>query len=671
MKKLKNVFKSFALATSKGVMVAAIAVLAVFTLISALNNDKILFGIGLILTVAYSVVCVMIIRKESASSGTGSQGLLSGMTLDFVMNVSSPVVIVEDGGAIIWHNKAASAIIDVKPNAYGKNVCDIISPELTDDAIAALRSETDMLIEIGGRTYEVNAHKMGNLGAGHSILIFEDKSELIEAERELKMSSVVVAYVVIDNFTEAMQFVQDKYRTALAMIGGTLDKWCVSIGGIMRESEKDKYLFIFEERHLETIVKSKFDILDSIRNINIEGIDIPFTASIGVSNIKGSYSEKEKAASQALDLALQRGGDQAVLKTEKGMEIFGGRFKSVQKRTKIRSRIIASELMRILRADGNVIIQGHRFADHDCIASCIGVAKMAMIAGKKPKIVVNINDANLKPIFAMMRGNEVYSDMFIDALEAQDMVRSNTINIICDVNNPVQFEARDVFENAAVNVIIDHHRKTGEYSITPKISYIEPSASSASELVCEMLEQICEPGALSQIEADLLFAGLILDTKQFSKNTGVRTFGAALYLRGEGAEPMTAGELFKTDIAEFKRQSEFEKNAEYYGKEIIISKYYGESNFSDKILLAKAADRLLSIERTRATFTMCAIENDVHISARSNGTLNVQLILEALGGGGHYDSAGAQLKGVSVDEGYEMLCKAIDGYMKNDVVTVK
>ncbi len=663
MKKIKSIVN--ALTPLQRITAVTIAILLVFMVASAVRRDVPLFTLGFFVTAAYVVYSLFKIRREKKRAHDVVSGPLSGMTLDFIYNIGSPVVIVEDGGSIIWHNKAAGEIVSVRPNAYGKRVSDVISERLTDDTVASLRSGNKLTITVKDGVYDVNAYKMGNLGAGHSILIFDNITELVNAKNELKDGNVVVAYVVIDNFAEAMQFVQDKYRTALAMIGGELDAWCKNLGGIMRESEKDKYLFIFEERHLESLVEAKFDILDRIRNIHIDGIDIPFTASLGLSQIKGTFAEKEKAASLALDLALQRGGDQAVVRSEKGNEIFGGRFKSVQKRTKIRSRIIADELMTLMKNGGNVLIQGHRFADHDSIASCIGMAKIARLAGKEPKVIVNIHDTNLKPVFAMMQDYPEYEDIFVDALEAQDLIRSDTINIVCDVNNPDQFEAKHIYENAFATVIIDHHRKIGEFSITPKISYIEPSASSASELICEMLEQVVEPGALSQVEADLLFSGLILDTKQFTKNTGVRTFGAAKYLRGEGAEPANAGSLLQSGLSEFKRQTDFESGAEYYGAGIIISKYSGECGVSDKIMLAKAADRLLGVAEIKATFTMCMIGEDTHISARSDGTVNVQLILEALGGGGHFDAAGAQLRGVALDEAYGLLAKAIDKVVDN------
>ncbi len=374
--------------------------------------------------------------------------------------------------------------------------------------------------------------------------------------------------------------------------------------------------------------------------------------------------EKELAAHQALDLAMQRGGDQAVLKRrDNAVEYYGGRTKTVQKRTKIRSRIVATEVKNLIEKASNVLIMGHRYADHDSIGSGIGMARFAMRYCQKVNIVVNVHDSNLKGVFKKLGGLNEYKNIFIDGATAQDMITSSTLLIITDVNNVRQFEAPELYENISNVVIIDHHRQSAEYAVKPTIVYIEPSASSASEMVSEMLEQQLPPGTLLKEEAEMLFAGIILDTKQFTNNTGPRTFAAAYFLRSEGASPAEAQTLFRSDLNDFKREIKYENNAFIY-RDIIAFSYMEENaTQEDKIAASKAADRLLSLEGVLASFVLCRMDQTVHISARSSGTVNVQLITEKIGGGGHFDMAGAQVKNSTLKETFNRLKEAVDQYL--------
>ncbi|MBQ3074427.1 MAG: DHH family phosphoesterase, partial [Clostridia bacterium] len=378
----------------------------------------------------------------------------------------------------------------------------------------------------------------------------------------------------------------------------------------------------------------------------------------------GTMDEKEAVAHQALDLAMQRGGDQTVLKRRNNAtEYYGGRTKTVQKRTKIRSRIVATEVAQLMSKASNVLIMGHRFADHDSIGSGIGMARFAMNYCPKVNIVVNIHDTNLKGIFKKLGGLADYKSIFIDGATAQNTITSSTLLIITDVNNVRQFEAPELYENISTVVIIDHHRQSAEYAIKPTITYIEPSASSASELVSEMLEQQLPPRSLLKEEAELLFAGIILDTKQFANNTGPRTFAAAHFLRSEGASPAEAQMLFRSDLQDFKREIKYETNAFIYRDIIAFSYIEEDATQEDKIAASKAADRLLTLEGVLASFVLCRMGTTVHISARSSGTVNVQLITEKLHGGGHFDMAGAQVKDSTIKDTFVRLKEAVDQYL--------
>lgn len=663
MIKIKDFIKKY---FAKKSIVLGLFSLVLFTLACGARDQKILVFVGVFLIFTFAFVNAIILSYDLKKNGmTKDSPLLSGLTLGFVTALESPVAIVNDACEIVWYNKAFLATAGDKNTLYGKKLSEQFSPSL--NAARLFRENTGpVAVSVRGVDYDVNCYKTSSVGKGHCITIWTDKTEINKVKKELEMKSLMVAFVVIDNFTEAVQFVQDKQRTALALIGGALDSFTASIGGILKEYDKDKFIILFEQRHFERLEENKFDILDKIREIEIDNVTMPFTASIGVSKIEGTFAEKESAARNALDMALQRGGDQAVVKTESSVEYYGGRSKSVQKKTKVRSRVIANELSNLIKNSGNVIVMGHKYADHDSVASCVAVSRIAKYIGKPVNVVVNENDVNLKKIFeSMTQKEDEYEGLFVDRENAQELISSDTLLVVCDVNNPAFFELPELYDAASSFVVIDHHRKTCEYINAPKITYIEPAASSVSELMCEILEQSVPAGTLTIPEANLLFAGIILDTKQFTKNTGVKTFAAAQYLRSEGANPQEATKLFSTSIKDLMRETVFENNIHIYKNRIAISVYEKEADQKDKIAASKAADRLLTVDNIGAAFVLCIIDGDVHISSRSDGTINVQLILEKLGGGGHFDAAGAQIEKVSLQEALRMLKSAIDEYLED------
>lgn len=662
MIKFKDFLKHF---YTKKAILTGFFVMIVFVLACIARKQYELASVGAVLTLLFLFLNAYIVYNELKKSGmTKESPLLSGLTLGFVNSITSPVSIINELGEIIWYNKAFYSVASTGKGAlYGKKLADHISSSL--NVARLFRENSDPIpVTLAGIDYEVTAYKTSSMGKSHCITLWEDKTELNRTKIELDMQSLAVAFVVIDNFSEAVQFVQDKQRAALALIGNVLDEWTASVGGILKEYDKEKFVILFEKRYIEKLEENKFDLLDKIREIEIDSVTMPFTASVGVSKISGSYTEKESTARAALDLALQRGGDQAVVKSESSVEYYGGRSKSVQKKTKVRSRVIANELSTLIKNSGNVIVMGHKYADHDSVASCLAVARLAKFLGTPVNIVVNIHDYNLKKIFESMRNQSgEYDNLFVDRETAHELICSDSLLVVCDVNNPAFFELPELYESASSFVVIDHHRKTGEYFNPPKISYIEPAASSVSELMCEILEQAVPAGTLTHPEANILFSGIILDTKQFTKNTGVKTFAAAQYLRGEGANPHDATKLFSTSITDFMREALFENNIHIYRNSVAISVYEKEAEAKDKIAAAKAADRLLTVEHVCASFVLCTIDGSVHISSRSDGSINVQLILERLGGGGHFDAAGAQLDNTNLEDALKVLKEAIDAYL--------
>ena len=611
----------------------------------------------------YTALFILTLVNDSKNKRLSSDNpLLSTITRDFVTALKKPIVITDKTCTISWYNQAFLQAVGAKGALYGKNISDEVSSHL--NAARLFREEnTSFELTLGQSYYTVHCHIATLMGKSYCIMMFNDTTELSKTKALLDSRNVLVAFIVIDNFSEAMQFVQDKSRTAAAIIGSELDNWCASIGGIIKEYDREKYLLVFEKKHLETLRENRFDILDKIRSITVDDVAMQFTASIGIASVDGTLAEKEAASRTCLDLALQRGGDQAVLKIDSTQEFYGGRSQTVQKKTKVRSRVVANELVSLMKQSSNVIVMGHKYADHDCVASSVAISRIAKHLGIPVNIVINIHDINLKAIFNSMRGNKEYNELFIDRECAQELMRSDTLLVICDVNNIALFEVPEIYKAAKKVVIIDHHRKTANFENEPIIAYIEPAASSVSELMSEILEEVLTPGTLPQVEANLIFSGLILDTKQFTKNTGVRTFGAALYLRSEGANPYDAQKLFRTSADAFMRENRFETDIQIYRDCIAISTYEGESTAADRISAAKAADRLLSIEGVSCAFVLCTIDDEISISARSDGNINVQLVLESLGGGGHFDAAGAQVKGMTMAEVLVQLKSSVDGFL--------
>lgn len=645
--------------------VSAALIIMVISCIAGFASGKKQGLIGLFAVILYIMVLLFIygIGKKTAAFGSENP-IIPSLSMDFLTATDEPCVISDEKGIIVWHNRAFTNAGESGKPAFGKNLSEVAGQSLNTLRLSNTSDKSEIPLDYNGKEYYVKALKL-QLGANiYFVTRWKDATEKNRLLDEIEKGKIDVCFMVIDNFAESMQFAQDKYRTASALIAGEIDAWCEKHHGLIKEYDKNHYFLIFEKQHGNLIEESKFDILDKIREISLDGASNPFTASIGFACVDGTLPEKEAAARRALDMALQRGGDQAVVKTNDSTDFFGGRTKTVSKRTKIRARVIAGELSKLVRECKNVVIMGHKFADHDCIGACIAISKLAVVCQKQVNIVVNIHDANLKSVFSHMRGSGVYDKMLVDRVHAPDLITSDTLLIVCDVNNPAQFEAPELYENANRFVVIDHHRKTAEFENPPQISYIEPSASSACEMVCEMLEQLFEPGSLSQIEADLLFAGILLDTKQFLVSTGVRTFGAARYLREEGANPVVAQKLLRGSVEDLIRETKFENNVIIYNDCFAISANNDNCTADDKIAAAKASDRLLNVSGVSASFVLCRVDNTINISARSDGTVNVQLILETFGGGGHFDAAGAQIKTQNMTEVLTTLKAAIDRYMQ-------
>lgn len=654
----------------------AIAWLAWLLPLAVLLSYVLLWGenitAGLVLTAVYMILAPILSALRRAYSNRKpndpSEQIQPNISLELLSRMHLPILICNRAGETVWFNRAFwSRVQATLPEGempkpfYGRS-----AEALTGMSISGVMdSPSGLEGDAFGGAYFATGYTVTAKDQTYSMIVWEDRTELRDVYRQLAEEKMILAYIVIDNTDELLQFVQEQYRQVSVQVGQILYRWAESVGGILKEYERDKFLFLFEARHLDAFVQDKFGILDEVRMIQNQEERLPVTLSIGVAKVEGTLIDKERTAQEALDMALQRGGDQAVVKAADRMDFYGGRSKTAQRRTKVRARVVANQLMRLMSASKNVIIMGHRNPDFDSIGACVAIAKLARYAGKNTYIAINKSDHNLRKCYDRLRGIEGYHNLFVNTREAQDLLRAETLLVICDVNNYKQFESPELAAAAHRVVIIDHHRKTEEFKTQPEVSYIEPSASSACELTTELLEQILPTGALEKEEADIILSGILLDTKQFSRNTGVRTFGAALFLRNEGANPVDTQELFKTDLEGLRREARFESGVELYRGMIAIAADETDADANSgeaRIAAAKAADKFLTIERVQAAFVLIRLGDAVHISARSAGEINVQLILERLGGGGYFDAAATRLDG-SVTEAKERLIGAIDAYL--------
>lgn len=601
-----------------------------------------------------------------AGIGSSSDPILQNITLQFIKELYLPIVICSDTGRIIYCNDSIASMIRQNSSQMPKNIDEITNIRIDDIASTVETGGVDA--EAFNRVYNVTGYKIEAQNSPYYITIWNEKTELARLNARLIDEQTVVAYIIIDNLDELSQSVNEKTREASHMAELILKNWASEVGGIIKEYERNKYLFIFESRYLDKFIEDKFKIREKIHEIKVGETNLSLTISIGVARFAGTLAQRENGAQSALEFALKRGGDTAVYNNGSENIPFDGRIKTTSKSTQVRARMTASKICQLMKDAGNVIIMGHKNPDYDSIGACIGMARLAMHSGKSPKIVLDRDNTNAKLCIEKLASSDEYDNLFLDHIAAQDLIRSDTLTVIVDVNNPDRFESLDIALNSGKVIIVDHHSKQRSNNapvITPEIEYIEPYASSASELVAEFLEHTLPMGTLPSREALLLYSGIVLDTKQFTRNTGVRTFSAGQYLRSEGAIPADSRVFFESAIDEYKRSAVCAADAKIYREHFAIAAMRASEDSYDRIIAAKVADILLDLKGVYASFSVFEINNVIHISARSSGKINVASIIEAIGGGGYYESAGAQIKDSTIEETLIALKEQIDMYIDN------
>lgn len=595
---------------------------------------------------------------------------LEHLISEVVRDVDFPSVITTSEGKILWANKKMLELCGAANQIAisGKNFSVIAGVPMSEIITATGRK----IVTVADKNFYTYAYLMEAHDRDYWMTTLEDRSEVEALEEKVDSESPVFAYVTVDNLEELTQYVKGSYREAAAQVEEIITAWALSIGGLIREYDREKYLVVFPKNRLPGCIESHFDVLDRVRAVHFGDGSMSVTISMGVSNAGEDLEERNRNALSALETALQRGGDQAAVRTDSGIEFFGGKTKIKQKRTKIRSRVITDKLIEYISAAGNVLIMGHRTPDFDSIGSAVGIARLALSYNPNVKIVMDKQNPNYERSTAkLIEAHPEYEDIFIGTARGLDLIRSDTLLILSDVNNLSIVEAPEIVAGVHNRIFIDHHRKIAEFDREPLIAYIEPSASSASELVSEIIEiaamgEVAGNAKLSRHEANLLLSGIMLDTKNFTRTTSERTFSAALYLRGMGADPEFARTFFFADLESFMTEAKLGSEVRLYRERIAITVHEGDGSSDDRIAASKTADTLLTVQNVDASFVLIRTDDSIIISARSNGKINVQLIIEKLGGGGHYDSAGAQIKDSTSREVIEKLKKAIDEYLDGE-----
>ena len=621
--------------------------------------------IAAILGIIYAGMCVVIAvilrrLREKASGDFVIQSVLGTVLHDSVQWMDLAVVVCDEADAkIVWNNEAAAALAGESEGLYGTRF-DKYAGVATGEVLFD-EDEGGVESVIGGKPVTIRGTRIRANDKTFNVFAIEDVSEMRRVIDEAEKSSPVVCQIVVDNLEDVGAYDQERFRDCSSKVAAIVAQWARDCEGILKEYERDKYLLIMSAGHLAECVERRFDVLDRTRDVRLGAM--PVTLSVGISGVGDTLAERERSANAALELAIQRGGDQIVVKGENSTDFYGGRTKTVQKRTKVRSRVIAGELVSYMASASNVLVMAHKFADFDAFGASVGIARLARFAGVPVNVVSDLSDPGLDDCRRTFAGDPSYDGVFVDTAEALDLVTTDTLLVIVDVNNIALMEAPELLTACRDFVVIDHHRKIAEFDREPLISYIEPAASAASELVAEMLEQVLDPQDQLVAEAQMMLAGIILDTKQFAANTTARTFSAALYLRDKGANPTEAMRYFRTPLEDYVREAKFRTNVVIYRSVIAIALGEGEGESADRVAAAKAADKLLTVEGVRASFALIRIDGVVHISARSTGDVNVQLILERLRGGGHYNAAGAQVEAKSVADALGQLKASIDEYL--------
>ena len=584
-----------------------------------------------------------------------------------------PYALLDESGKVIWTNDAFEQTMNIT-RKYSKSITNLI-PEITKEKLPGMEHETESEITVGGRDFRASMNKVSMEALMEApdmvetvdydsyliALYMFDVTEVNSLERQIEEQKMVCGLIYMDNYDEALESVDEARRSlVVALIDRQINKYFSKVDAIVKKMEKDKFLVIMKKKELDNMVETRFSILEEVKNANI-GNELSFTLSIGFGSGDGSLMQNYEYARTAIDLALGRGGDQAIIKTDDEISYFGGKREVTAKNTRVKARVKAHALREIVETSDHIIIMGHKILDVDAFGSSIGIYRVAKTFNKKVNIVVDEVTTSIRPMLEMMTHDGAHDEsIFVSKEEAIDIASSADCTlVVVDVNKPSFTGCPELLQLCSPIVVLDHHRQGAEKIENATLSYIEPYASSASEMVSEVLQYISDNVKLMSDEADCLYSGMMIDTNNFMTKTGVRTFEAAAYLRRNGADVTRVHKMFRDDAAVYKARAEIVTNAEIYDGAFAMAVTPDTITDSPTIIGAEAANELLNINGIRASFVFTMHQGEVYISARSIDDVNVQIIMEKLGGGGHMNIAGAQIKETTIGDAKKSLIRIL------------
>ena len=581
-----------------------------------------------------------------------------------------PYALLDLDGRLIWGNDAFLDVIHDERQAKGSitNVFPSVEKELfpSAEADAVLHTEFEernYKIVLRRAMDEEMLEKAGEAvdpGMMVSMYLY-DETEIVTLQRENQDQKMILGLLYIDNYEEALESIDEVRRSLLiALIDRKINKYMQSIDAIVRSLEKDKYIVIFQMRYLAQLQQTRFSLLDEVRAVNI-GNEMAVTISLGLGISGTSYQQSYDYARAAIDLALGRGGDQVVIKEGEKIQYYGGKSQQVEKNTRVKARVKAHALRELLEAKERVMIMGHSMADVDSLGAAVGIYRISKMLGTRAHIVINEITTSVAPILNRFKHNPEYEeDLFVNSEQALQMVDKDTMLVVVDVNRPSYTECEELLKRVNTVVILDHHRQSGDTISTAVLSYIEPYASSACEMVAEILQYTGQDVKLRPLEADAMYSGIMVDTDNFLVKTGVRTFEAAAYLRRNGADITKIRKTFRAEMNEFKMKAKSISTSEVFLEHFALAECHADGVESPTILGAQVANELMDISGIKASFVFTYYNEKVYISARSIDELNVQVVMEKLGGGGHMSVAGAQLKDVTIPQAMKIVKELLE-----------
>ncbi len=619
-------------------------------------------------------LCVRLVNKKAISTDMVNFAVRYGQVQkELLKGLPLPYALLDDDARFIWCNREFSAVLK-KEDSFGQSIASFI-PSITKDKFPTENEPIDIHFSLDGNFYRAALQRISlddmvresaiinseNFSGSLITVLLFDETEINSIIRLNEEEKPVSGYIYMDNYDEVMENVEDVRRSLLsALIDRKIKRYFSFYDAVVKNFEKDKFFVNMTKKSFDLLTENRFDILDEVKTVKV-GNEMSVTLSMGFGYGADSLTECEQYARRSIDLALGRGGDQVVIKDPSNTTYFGGRSLQVEKSTRVKARVKAHALREIIESHDRIFVMGHQITDIDSFGAAVGVYRAVRQFDKKCHIVINNVTLSIKPfVDAFINDEEYESEMFVTNSEAIQLSDQSTVLVVVDTNKPSITECPELLSRCGTIVVLDHHRQGNETIENATLSYIEPYASSACEMIAEILQYILDGKKIKNIEADSIYAGIMIDTNNFMTKTGVRTFEAAAFLRRNGADITKVRKLFRNDLDDYKARAETVKNSDLFLGKYAIAVCPAEGLDSPTVVGAQAANELLNINHVKASFVLTDYQNRIYISARSIDEVNVQIIMEKLGGGGHMNIAGAQLTDITVNDAVSLLEDTIE-----------